>query len=123
MSLIKIREALKKAKEETHGFSWVDEEFADLLILVAEYLLGQEHKECEHSIVPEGFMTLSEFEKKHKFVAANTLCKYCKDDDSFRDTCALFIYDKWFIEEKKALDFLMEKPFFKKRMERLGKSW
>ncbi len=121
MSLEKIRDALKKARENQDGFSWVDEEFSDLLILLTEHILKQH--DDEWTSIPSGYISVSEFERKYKLVAANTLAKYCKDDDCFRDNCALFVHYQWYVKEQLTLDYLGKKTFFKKRMERLGKSW
>ncbi len=120
MSLQKIKESLIIARECQHGFSWVDEEFSDLLILLAEHILQQE--DLLYHQLPDGYISLKCFEEKYKLVSAHTLGNYCRTNPTFID-CALFLMDKWWVNEQNTLEFLSKKTFFKKRIERLGKSW
>lgn len=120
MTLKKISEALKKAKENADGFSWVDEEFSDLLITIAEYLLQQEKYQSNE--IPQGYVTIAAFERAYKFISAETLRDYCQDPAFFNE-CAPFKQGIWYVNEEKTFRFLKNKPCFKKRMERLGGSW
>lgn len=121
MSLQKIRVAMETAKECQHGFSWVDEEFSELLILLAQHILGKE--DLMSNSIPEGYMSLKCFEEKYKLIAAHTLARYCRENDEFRFDCAIYSMDRWWIDEEKTLEFLSKKTFFNKRIERLGRSW
>jgi hypothetical protein len=67
----------------------------------------------------DGFISIEEFEKKHKFVARNTLYKYCHLDTEFKAKMAQKIGGKWFVHEEDTREFLSVLPIFKKRIARL----
>lgn len=122
MSLKEISDALEKAKKSADGFSWVDEEFSELLIKIAEHIL--EKDEYTSDGIPHGYVSLKAFERAYKIVSAETLRDYCNNDQGFNlNTCYLHRGRWWYVNEEKTLDFLKKKTFFKKRMERLGGSW
>src|SRR5215469_12230333 len=112
MDLKRIEEALKKARGCVDEFTWVDPEFSELLLLVADYLLAKETLQFHG--VPSSYIPLSAFEKKHKFITANTISRYCKSLD-----WAILFKNQWWVDEKKTLEFFLAKPIFKKRMQRL----
>jgi len=121
MTIKEINIALQKAKESCDGFSWVDEEFSDLLIKIAEHLIGRE--DTKPPGVPPGFIPVVKFEKDYKFISAETLVDYCRDNALFSNNCGLLVGKRWYVHEERTLEFLKKRPIFKKRMERLGGNW
>jgi hypothetical protein len=124
MSLIKIKAALKKAKEDEIGFSWVDEEFSDLLIAIAEHILAKEDIEKELSqILPPSYISLKAFEEKYKFIAANSLQRKCRLDADFSNECCFFDGYKYYVDPEATLNYLEKSPIMKKRLQRMGRNW
>lgn len=117
MSLEKIKRELKEVKSEEGMFTFVDDSIIQLLISLAEHIL-EANDIALTSTIPEGYLTISEFEKKYIFVAANTLYKYCKHNQDFCNECAISCDGRWYIHESKTIEFLRNTRAFKKRLQR-----
>lgn len=117
MSLERIKNASQEVKDTQ--FAFIDDEIIELLSALAEHILtlGSEHEET--TIQQGNLISPIEFEKRYKFIAANTLYRYCNYDEVFRKTCAIKNAGRWMINPDLAVDYLKRLPTFKKRLERL----
>lgn len=118
MSLQRIRKAFLEVQDTQ--FSFIDDEIIELLSALTEHIiaLGTEHSESEIKI--ENCITIAEFEKRYKFIAGNTLYRYCNHDENFSKRCAIRDKGRWLIDAEATITFLKSLPTFKKRLERLG---
>jgi len=113
MNKIKIKKALDRLKDEADHIMWVDECVIDLL-----HLLAEESLNCatpEETTVDTSYITLQAFEKNHPFISTSTLTRYCHQGTGFG--CAWY-KGRWHIDEKEALQFLKNLPYYQKRLKR-----
>lgn len=118
MTLKKISKQLEITRELVTNEGWDQSVFFTLLFSIAEHLLEQDENDCEDQI-PVGYITLSEFEDKYKFIAKKTLGTYCNQDVDFSNTAPIKYGSKWYIDAKRTVDFFKKVPTFKRRMANL----
>ena len=121
MSLKKIRDSLREAKKNEHGFSWVDEEFQNLLLAIAEHVLalGAEHEEEEPSL-PPNYISLKEFEDRHKFISVEGLRSLLNRFPEFKEKHTIVIDKQRYLNEHYFADYYRNK--YPKKLARLGLS-
>lgn len=118
MSVGKIQKTLNELLDKKEELMFAEDELVDLVIGIAYHILGTPSRDKTITPPPNGYLTLSEFEKKYIFIAKNTLYKYCKDNPTFRKECAILHDGRWFVDEIKTIDYFQSIPLFKNRIKR-----
>lgn len=90
-----------------------------LLILAEEHSsIKMNIKYREPNTIAKNYITFSEFLKKHKIFAKNTIYKRRREDKFFCDNFVRLHNNIYYIEAEKAFEYLKNTPVFKKRLER-----
>jgi hypothetical protein len=122
MSLKKIRKCLKEVEDNVESLAWCEEEVINLLSAVAEHILalGEEHETVECNI-PESALTVRNFVATHGLISENRLYWLVRNDESFRHQCVIRGVSGNFVKPKETLEYLKNRPYFKKLLVRLDK--
>lgn len=117
MSIKAVRAAYQVFHDNKDMLSCTDEEILDLITAIAKHILDTPLPSSGPPI-PEGYISIGEFDKKYSFVAGNTLYRYCQKE-SFTDACAFLRQRRWYVHPEKVREYLKkENGIYRKRMER-----
>jgi len=111
------------------GLSEYSENLYKQVSNITEYLIANVRSVCENAPLPPpnipfGYISTTEFERKYGIACANTLNKYCRDQDfpfnSYTLDPEISTADRcfWYINPKRVFDHLLTKKSYQSRIKR-----